>query len=112
METPFIVGKRLKSIRLEKQLSLDEVSKLTDVSKPMLGQIERGQSSPTITTLWKIAVGLKIPLSSLLEEKEKECTVVDIRSKEAIVEANGKMIAYPIFSFDPNRNIEIYYICF
>ena len=72
METPFIVGKRLKSIRLEKQLSLDEVSKLTDVSKPMLGQIERGQSSPTITTLWKIAVGLKIPLSSLLEEKEKE----------------------------------------
>ena len=36
METPFIVGKRLKSIRLEKQLSLDEVSKLTDVSKPML----------------------------------------------------------------------------
>ena len=110
METPFIVGKRLKSIRLEKQLSLDEVSKLTDVSKPMLGQIERGQSSPTITTLWKIAVGLKIPLSSLMEEKEKECTVVDIRSKEAIVEANGKMIAYPIFSFDPNRNIEIYYI--
>ena len=110
METPLVVGKRLKTIRTEKQLSLDEVSKLTDVSKPMLGQIERGQSSPTITTLWKIAVGLKIPLSSLLEEEEKECTVVDIRSKEAIVEANGKMKAYPIFSFDPNRNIEIYYI--
>jgi Predicted transcriptional regulators len=110
METPLVVGKRLKTIRTEKQLSLDEVSRLTDVSKPMLGQIERGQSSPTITTLWKIAVGLKIPLSSLLEEEDKECTVVDIQSKEAIVEENGTMRAYPIFSFDPNRNIEIYYI--
>ncbi len=39
METPLVVGKRLKTIRTEKQLSLDEVSKLTDVSKPMLGQI-------------------------------------------------------------------------
>lgn len=110
METPLVVGKRLKTIRTEKQLSLDEVSRLTDVSKPMLGQIERGQSSPTITTLWKIAVGLKIPLSSLLEEEDKECTVVDIQSKEAIVEENGTMRVYPIFSFDPNRNIEIYYI--
>ena len=110
METPFVIGKRLKMIRAERQLSLDEVSKLTEVSKPMLGQIERGQSSPTITTLWKIAVGLKVPLSSLLEEEEKECTVVEIRSKEPIVEDNGKMKAYPIFSFDPNRQIEIYYI--
>lgn len=107
METPFVIGKRLKMIRAERQLSLDEVSKLTEVSKPMLGQIERGQSSPTITTLWKIAVGLKVPLSSLLEEEEKECTVVEIRSKEPIVEDNGKMKAYPIFSFDPNRQIEI-----
>lgn len=110
MESPFVIGKRLKAIRVERQLSLEEVSRLTEVSKPMLGQIERGQSSPTITTLWKIAVGLKIPLSSLLEEKETECTVVEIRSKEPIVEDNGRMKAYPIFSFDPNRQIEIYYI--
>lgn len=110
MEAPLVVGKRLKAIRTDRQLSLDEVARLTDVSKPMLGQIERGQSSPTITTLWKIAVGLKIPLSALLEETEKECSVVDIRAKEPILEADGKMKAYPIFSFDPNRNIEIYYI--
>lgn len=110
METPLAVGKRLKAIRTDRNLSLEETARLTDVSKPMLGQIERGQSSPTITTLWKIAVGLKIPLSALLEEAEKECSVVDIRSKEPIIEADGKMQAYPVFSFDPSRNIEIYYI--
>ncbi len=42
------IGERLKSIRVNRNLSLDETSKLTGVSKPMLGQIERGQSVPTV----------------------------------------------------------------
>lgn len=48
------IGERLKEIRNTRQLTLDDVSELTGVSKPMLGQIERGQSSPTINILWKI----------------------------------------------------------
>ena len=57
------IGERLKEIRNTRHLTLDEVAELTGVSKPMLGQIERGQSSPTINVLWKISTGLKIPLS-------------------------------------------------
>ena len=57
------IGEKLKSLRTTRTLSLDDVSALTGVSKPMLGQIERGQSIPTVTTLWKIATGLKTPLS-------------------------------------------------
>ncbi|MBP1907003.1 transcriptional regulator with XRE-family HTH domain [Paenibacillus turicensis] len=111
MQPPMLtIGERLKEIRTMRNLTLDEVSKLTDVSKPMLGQIERGQSSPTITTLWKIAVGLKIPLSSLFEEKEEEYHIVDVPSQEPIIENDGRMRAFPIFSFDPTRNVEIYYI--
>lgn len=45
------VGERLREIRVNANLSLDETAKLTSVSKPMLGRIERGQSVPTITTL-------------------------------------------------------------
>lgn len=60
------IGGRLKEIRKTRGLTLDDVSEMTDVSKPMLGQIERGQSSPTINTLWKISTGLKIPLSFFL----------------------------------------------
>ena len=48
------VGERLKEIRNTRQLTLDDAAELTGVSKPMLGQIERGQSSPTINILWKI----------------------------------------------------------
>ena len=57
------IGERLKEIRNTRQLTLDDVAELTGVSKPMLGQIERGQSLPTINVLWKISTGLKIPLS-------------------------------------------------
>lgn len=43
MQSPMLtIGERLKEIRTMRNLTLDEVSKLTDVSKPMLGQIERG----------------------------------------------------------------------
>ena len=43
------IGKKLKSIRMARTLSLDDTAALTGVSKPMLGQIERGQSVPTVT---------------------------------------------------------------
>ena len=52
------IGEKLKNLRTTRTLSLDDVSALTGVSKPMLGQIERGQSIPTVTILWKIATGL------------------------------------------------------
>ena len=69
------IGEKLKSIRMARTLSLDDTAVLTGVSKPMLGQIERGQSIPTVTTLWKIATGLKTPLSAFLEEPQTEYTV-------------------------------------
>lgn len=106
------IGERLKEIRTNRGLTLDDTAKITGVSKPMLGQIERGQSIPTITTLWKIATGLKVPLSSFLEEQQPEYTVVDIAQEAAISEDGGRMRAYPLFPYDPIRNVEIFYIEF
>lgn len=105
------IGERLKEIRTKRNLTLDDTAKITGVSKPMLGQIERGQSIPTITTLWKIATGLKVPLSSFLEQQQPEYTVVDIE-QETISEDNGRMRAYPLFPYDPIRNVEVFHIEF
>lgn len=69
-EPTTLIGERLREIRTDLNLSLDDAAKATGVSKPMLGQIERGQSVPTITTLWKIATGLKTPLSAFLQERK------------------------------------------
>ena len=51
MEPTNAIGERLREIRINLNLSLDKTAKLTGISKPMLGQIERGQAVPTITTL-------------------------------------------------------------
>ncbi|MDE7200750.1 MAG: XRE family transcriptional regulator [Lachnospiraceae bacterium] len=106
------IGMRLKEIRNTRQLTLDDVAELTGVSKPMLGQIERGQSSPTINILWKISTGLKIPLSFFCKQQEAEYMVAGLDRKDVITEENGAMRAYPLFPFDPVRNVEVFYIEF
>ena len=55
-------------------MSLDMLAKKTGVSKSMLGQIERGESSPTISTLGKIVEGIPVPLEELLY-REKDGTL-------------------------------------
>ena len=107
-----LIGKRLLETRKARNLTLDDAAKLTGVSKPMLGQIERGQSVPTITTLWKIATGLKVPLSSFLEDQQSEYSVVSVNQGELILADHGRMRAYTVFSYDPIRNVEMFFIEF
>lgn len=78
----------------------------------MLGQIERGQSVPTVTTLWKIATGLKAPLSYFLDASQAEYTVVGPEQSTVILGDSGKMRAYPLFTYDPVRSVETFYIEF
>jgi len=65
------ISKNLKKIRKKKDLSLDALSNLTGVSKSMLGQIERGEVNPTISTILKISNGLKVSFTSLLKKNPR-----------------------------------------
>ena len=62
------VALRLKDARKAKNLSLDAVAKLSGVSRSMVSQIERGESSPTVSTLWNLTQALKIDFAELIEE--------------------------------------------
>ena len=105
-----IIGNKLKDIRNKRKLSLDEVTKLTGVSKAMLGQIERGQSNPTVSTLWKIATGLKVSFSLFIDENQDDLKVIDQNDISPIIEDNNRMRLYPIFPFDANKGFEIFTI--
>ncbi|WP_297422054.1 helix-turn-helix domain-containing protein [Clostridium sp.] len=105
-----VIGSKLKEIRNKRNLSLEEVASLTGVSKAMLGQIERGQSSPTVSTLWKISTGLKVSFSFFIDEEYDELIVIDQKEITPIVEENNKMKLYPIFPFDVNNGFEIFTI--
>lgn len=58
---------RLKAARRLQGLSLDAVAKLSGVSRSMVSQIERGESSPTISTLWNLTRALQVDFAGLLD---------------------------------------------
>ena len=64
------IALNLRRIRKTKNMSLDMLADRTGVSKSMLGQIERGESNPTVATIGKIVEGLKVPFEQLLYERE------------------------------------------
>ena len=105
-----IVSFNLKLLRDTRKLSLDALAKLTGVSKSMLGQIERGEVNPTISTVWKIANGLKLSPTELMNRPESEYEAVDIKQLQPLLEDSGKYRNYPVIPFDSNRRFEIYYI--
>lgn len=59
---------RLKEARRAQGLSLDAVARLSGVSRSMVSQIERGESSPTIATLWNLTRALQVDFAGLLED--------------------------------------------
>lgn len=104
------IGSVLKRVRFERGLTLEETSNLTGVSKAMLGQIERGESNPTISTLWKISAGLRISFSELLGSETNSYEAISIDDITPIYESDGKMILYDVFPFNPMSGFEYFYI--
>src|ERR687889_832258 len=64
------VGPRIKALREAEGLSLRDLAQRSGVSAPMLSQVERNETSPTLTTAHRIASGLSLSLSQLLRLDE------------------------------------------
>lgn len=99
------VAAQLKNARAKKGWSLDVTSQHCGVSKAMLGQIERGESSPTIARLWKIATGFSLPLSDFLVQEHKQ----DLANK--FIE-DEKISIETIFEYDPRTRMEMFNLYF
>lgn len=100
----------LKSLRQKKSWSLDKAAGETGVSKAMLGQIERGESSPTIATMWKIATGFNQSLSSFLEPAAESTndTVIRAISKQHTTLTSDSAPVASIFPYDERFNFEMF----
>jgi len=67
-----LAGKTIKKLRMEKTgLSVNQFSFKVEIEKGNLSRLENGLNDPKLTTLWKIAQGLEIPLSEFIKELEK-----------------------------------------
>src|SRR3954452_4452090 len=75
------VGPRVKALREAMDLSLRDLAERSGVSAPMLSQVERGETSPTLQTATRIAAGLDLRLSQLLRLDEDGAVSI-VRSEE------------------------------
>jgi len=62
------IAGRVRSLRAELGMTLDELAARSDVSRSMISLVERGESSPTAVVLEKIATGLRVPLARLFDD--------------------------------------------
>ncbi len=69
-DQPATVGPRIRALRDAMGLSLRDLGERSGVSAPMLSQVERGETSPTLAVAAKIATGLELTLSQLLRLDE------------------------------------------
>ncbi|MFY4777068.1 helix-turn-helix domain-containing protein [Metabacillus sp. RGM 3146] len=103
-----IIAKNLKKLRTDRNLSLGQLSDLCSVSKVMLSQIEKGETNPTINTIWKIANGLKVPYTKLIDEAPNNAVIV---RKSECTEQMNEAANYRVFCYfksSPTRNFEMF----
>ena len=62
------VGRRIRAIRAEQSLNLDQLARLTGISAPALSLIETGKRDARLTTVAKIAAALRVSLSTLMDD--------------------------------------------
>ena len=72
---PLDLGKRLKAIRIQLGLTLEEASKRTGLARSTLSKIENEQISPTFQALQKLASGLDIDIPQIFEPPKKKGAV-------------------------------------
>lgn len=105
-----VIAENFRRLREARKLSLERVAELTGVSKSMLGQIERGESNPTVATLWKIAGGLRVSFTALINSPQPDTLVIQRSAIEPLVEDGGRYRLYPFFPYEEGRPFEMYMV--
>ena len=76
------VGTRLRQLREERKLSMRGLAAASGLSANALSMIERGKTSPSVSTLYKLADAMGIPITAFFGEQTARQQVIFIRSQE------------------------------
>ena len=97
----FAVAQNIKRLREKQKLSMDELSRLSGVSKSMLAQIERGDGNPTLSSLWKIANGMRVPFDALTARPKPDYQIICLPDIQPILEDEGRRFSVYYMELDP-----------
>lgn len=92
------IGQKIKALRSDNKLTLDQLAKASGISKSMLSQIERGLTNPTLATVWSLTQSLNIEIAELLsasgtgESEKLYFSVTKTHETPEIQSADGRCI--------------------
>ena len=100
------LGNQLRKLRNQNEMTLEQLSEKTEVSKITLGNIERGEDNQSLTVIWKFANALQVPISVLLAENN-DIAISRVGEARAIISEDGVCTLEPMFSSSKDH-LEIY----
>jgi len=84
MQSPELsVGRRLRHLRHRQGLTQRQLAQACELSVNAIGLIERGESSPSVSTLNRLALALEVPITELFVETEEQTVVLTKKSQRS-----------------------------
>lgn len=104
-----VVGPNLRRLRVKRGLSLERLARASGVSRAMLGQIELGQSTPTVNLLWRVSRALGVSFSTLITAASAPRTaVVPAEGAKILTSRESSFTSRALFPAHAPRATEFY----
>jgi transcriptional regulator with XRE-family HTH domain len=104
------VGIQLRALRQERGLSLRTLAELCDLSPNTISLIERGESSPSVSTLHRLATALGVQITTFFEERVEPVQVVVTRAGERRRSGNAYLILESLGAGLEKQSIEPFWV--
>lgn len=109
VELDAVVGQNLKTLRTERGLSLDQLARLTGLSRSVLGQIELGKAPSSVSVVWRIAQAFGVHFSALLQSGGRlENTVLRAADAKRLIGPDGRFSSRALYPFSEKPSAEFY----
>ncbi len=95
------IGSQVKRLRNLRDLTLQDLSEMTGLSKPNLSQIENNLVTPPIATLLKISVALGVAIGNFFKEAHQENSIVVVRKEDRYGVVKGPHITHIGYQYEP-----------
>lgn len=108
-----VIGANLQALRKQHELSLDALARVTGLSRALLGQIENGRASPSVSVVWRLARAFDVSFSALLASSDRPPTsVLRKASARKLVSPDGRFSSRALYPLHGETDVEFYELYF
>jgi len=98
------IGEKIRHYRKQKKLTIEALATQCSLSSSLISQVERGLSTPSLDSLWKVTQVLGVSLIALFDEGSGERVVVLPRDEQKILMLPKSNVTYRLLSPVNNNN--------